>query len=130
MFRVLSIHIQYSKHVAYAIYSVLTQTVVVNNEWILLLKEQWMNERKKVYAIKLTNLKNDKISTLINTTNLNLINFHFRKLISSQVDLKTCDYMADIDEEEEGVIETVGISKEIYIKTIRRFKNLRKDKLI
>lgn len=89
-----------------------------------------MNERKKVYAIKLTDLKNDKVSTLINTTNLNLINFHFRKLIRSQVDLKTCDYLADIDEEEEGVIETVGISKETYEKTIHTFNNMRKEKLI
>lgn len=89
-----------------------------------------MNERLRVYAIKLTDLKKDKVSTLINTTNLNLINFHFRKLISSQVDLKTCDYIADIDEEEDGVIETIGISKETYEKTIRTFKNLRKEKLI
>lgn len=89
-----------------------------------------MNDRKRVYAIKLTDLKNDKVSTLINTPNLNLINFHFRKLINNQVDLATCQFMADIDEEEDGIIETVGISKETYDKTIRTFKNLRKENLI
>lgn len=89
-----------------------------------------MNDRKKVYSIKLTDLKNDKVSTLINTTNLNMINFQFRKLSSNQVDLNTCDYMADIDEEEDGITETVGISKETYEKTIRTFKNLRKEKMI
>lgn len=94
------------------------------------LKEHRMNDRKKVYAIKLTDLKNDKVTTLIKTTNLNLINFHFRKLSSNQLDLNTCDYIADIDEEEDGITETVGISKEIYEKTIRTFKNLRKEKLI
>lgn len=89
-----------------------------------------MNEHKKVFSIKLTDLKNDKVFTLITTTNLNYIKFHFRKLISNQVDLKTCDYLADIDEEDDGVIETVGISKETYDETIRTFKNLRKEKLI
>lgn len=89
-----------------------------------------MNERKKVFSIKLTDLKNDKVSTLIITTNLNYINFHFRKLISNQVDLQTCDYLADIDEEDDGVIETVGISKKTYDETIRTFKNLRNEKLI
>lgn len=89
-----------------------------------------MNERIKVYTIKMTDLKNDKVSSLVTTTNLNYINFHFRQLISNQVDLKTCDYMADIDEEEDGVIETVGISKKTFEETIRTFRNLRKEKLI
>lgn len=89
-----------------------------------------MIERKRVYAIKLTDLKADKVSTLINTPNLNLIKFHFSSLSKDQVDLKTCDYIADIDEEEDGVIETVGISKKAYTETIRRFDNMRKENLI
>lgn len=89
-----------------------------------------MNQPQKVYAIKLTDLKNDKVSVLVNTTNLNFINFHFRTLRSCQVDLKTCDYLADIDEEDEGIIETVGISKETYQNTIRTFNNMRKEKII
>mgnify|MGYP003605753957 FL=1 len=57
-----------------------------------------MCERKKVGSIKLTGLKRDKASTFNTTSNLNQINFHFRKLMGKLLDLQTCDYLADIVE--------------------------------
>lgn len=44
--------------------------------------------------------------------------------------MSTCDYMADIDEEEEGIVETIGISEKAYTEAIARFKNMQKDGLI
>jgi hypothetical protein len=89
-----------------------------------------MNKQAKVYSIKLTDLKNDKVTTLVTTENLNFINFHFRSLLNSQTELKTCDYLADIDEKDEGIIETIGITEIAYLNIITKFKNMRKDKII
>lgn len=85
---------------------------------------------KKIYSIKLTDLEKDRVTTLITTSNLNFINFHFRQLNQYQVDLKSCDYLADIDEQEDGVIKTVGINRTGFLAITRSFMNMRKEGLI
>ena len=89
-----------------------------------------MDSGKKIYSIKLTDINKDKVHTFFSTPNTNLINFYWRTLLKDAVDLSTCDYMADIDEEEEGIVETIGISEKAYTEAIARFKNMQKDGLI
>lgn len=78
---------------------------------------------KQSYALKLTDIENDKVVTLACSENPNYINFHFRLFMRHEVDLRTCNYVLDIDTTEEGVIETIGISKDGYLECINKFQN-------
>lgn len=83
-----------------------------------------MSDEKKVYTIKLTDITKDVVTNAFVSDNSNQVNFHFRCMKRDEVELSTADFIADIDEEEDGIIETIGISQQGYVDAIKKFKNL------
>lgn len=79
---------------------------------------------KKVYSIKLTDIAKDKVTNVFESENTNRINFHFRTLKRNEVELKTANFIADIDTEEDGIIETIGLSAQGFKDALKMFKNL------
>mgnify|MGYP003601061966 CR=1 FL=1 len=79
---------------------------------------------KKVYSIKLTDIAKDTVTNVFESENTNRINFHFQTLKRNEVELKSANFIADIDTEEDGIIETIGLSAQGFKDALKMFKNL------
>ncbi|WP_151765815.1 hypothetical protein [Acinetobacter colistiniresistens] len=77
--------------------------------------------RNQEFWITLTDISlNTRLNVCI-SKNSNYVKFRFSCLKQFEVELKTADYLADLSNDEDSTIETIGISKKGYKKILKEF---------